>query len=340
MQFQNVMVTGATGFIGSNLVRHLKSMSLAHSIYGLSRSAKGDRALLDVGVNPIRFDLETGLGDDLPEQVDVVFHLAGKLAGTLSGMLKVNQGGTERLLQTLAKTNQRTIFIALSSIAASGPGDKQVVRKEADEVAPISDYGRSKLAGERMALSYCDRFAVSIIRPGIVFGPGDKEFIRLLQTMKLLHLNPMIGRGKAPLSFIEVNDLVTLMTLVATNGERAESLSAQGDSRNGIGVYNAASSDFLSLKELGSLFADTTKRSVYSVPFPKSIGFCLGYAGELFSSLFHQPTTLTRDKIREACAASWRVDSSKAENQLGWKRATARESLGRWIEEAQRMNLL
>jgi nucleoside-diphosphate-sugar epimerase len=340
MQLQKAIVTGATGFIGSNLVRRLKSNSFAESIYGLSRSEQGDRKLIDLGVLPIRYDLEKGHGDSFPKNIDVVFHLAGKLSGTLDSMLRVNESGTELLMKSLAEDNQHATFVTLSSIAAAGPGKKLGNRQESDAPSPISDYGRSKLAGERMALSYADRFSVSIIRPGIVYGPGDKEFLRLLQTMNRLHLNPMIGKGDSPLSFIEVSDLVELMILVAERGERALALTHSGDSHQGVGVYNAASDDFLTLMELGRLFSETSKRSVVSVPFPKSIGYCLGYAGELFSSVFKQPITLTRDKIREASAESWRVDSSKAVSQLGWQRLSTRESLGRWIEEAQRQKLL
>ena len=340
MQFQKALVTGATGFIGSNLVRQLKANSFADSIFGLSRSEKGDKKLRDIGVIPIRFDLETGRGDPLPKNFDVVFHLAGKLSGSLEGMLKVNEHGTQTLLESLTEDHNQTTFVALSSIAAAGPGKKLGNRLECDPPSPISDYGRSKLAGERASLSFANRCSISLIRPGIVYGPGDKEFLRLLQTMNRLRLNPMIGLGNAPLSFIEVSDLVELMILVARRGERAGSLTPNGDSEQGTGVYNAASDDFLTLRDLGRLFSKTTKKSVISVPFPKAIGYGLGFAGELFSSLFHQPSTLTRDKIREASAESWRVDSSKAVNQLGWQRLSTSESLGRWIEEAQQRKLL
>ncbi|MFN7876047.1 MAG: NAD-dependent epimerase/dehydratase family protein [Pirellula sp.] len=340
MQFQKALVTGATGFIGSNLVRQLKSNSFAESIFGLSRSEQGDKKLRDIGVIPIRFDLETGRGDALPKNFDVVFHLAGKLSGTLDSMLKVNEHGTRTLLESLTESLNQTTFVALSSIAAAGPGKKLGNRKECNPPSPISDYGRSKLAGERASLNFAKRCSVSLIRPGIVYGPGDKEFLRLLQTMNRIRLNPMIGLGDAPLSFIEVSDLVELMILVARRGERAGSLTPNGDADHGMGVYNAASDDFLTLRELGGLFSEITQKSVISVPFPKAIGYCLGYAGELFSSLFHQPITLTRDKIREASAESWRVDSSKAVTQLGWQRLSTRESLGQWIERAQRQKLL
>jgi nucleoside-diphosphate-sugar epimerase len=340
MQLRKALVTGATGFIGSNLVRQLKSKSFAESIFGLSRSEQGDKKLKDLGVIPIRHDLETGQGDPIPTDFDVVFHLAGKLSGSLESMLKVNQHGTQKLLESLTENDEHTTFVALSSIAAAGPGKKLGNRQESDPPSPISDYGRSKLAGERAAFAFSNRCSVSLIRPGIVYGPGDKEFLRLLQTMNRIRLNPMIGLGDSPLSFIEVTDLVELMILVALRGERASSLTQHGDSHQGTGVYNAASDDFLTLKELGHLFSETTKKSVISIPFPKTIGYCLGYAGELFSSLFHQPITLTRDKIREASAESWRVDSSKAVNQLGWQRLSTRESLGRWIEEAQQRKLL
>ncbi len=129
--------------------------------------------------------------------------------------------------------------------------------------------------------------------------------------MNRLRLNPMIGLGNAPLSFIEVSDLVELMILVARRGERAGSLTPNGDSEQGTGVYNAASDDFLTSEILDVCFPRQPK-SLSSLSHSPSDWLRLGFAGELFSSLFHQPSTLTRDKIREASAESWRVDSSKA----------------------------
>ena len=344
MPFRNALVTGATGFIGSNLVKQLKACSFAERIYGLSRSERGDKFLAENDIVPVRYDLELGQGQRLPE-VDVVFHLAGKLSGSLDGMLKVNEHGTRLLLSALSQSEQPDsqpppVIVGLSSIAAAGPGKKRDNRREADSPQPISDYGRSKLAGERILYSFHKRFPISVIRPGIVFGPGDKEFLRLLQAMHRLRLNPVIGKGDSPLSFVEVSELVRLMMLVADSGERVDALTESGDSLDGHGIYNAASDDFLTLREIGQLFSSTLGRTVLAVPFPKSIGYCLGYMGEIASIVLRNPMTLTRDKIREACAESWRVDSSKATEQLGWQRMLTRESLADWIKQAERSKLL
>jgi nucleoside-diphosphate-sugar epimerase len=342
MPFRKALVTGATGFIGSNLVTHLRSS--VDVVYGFSRSEAGDKKLIESGVVPVRFDLEkpeqAQFPGELRDGLDVVFHLAGKLAGTLDSMLQVNDKGTERLLNVLSEHNCRPVFVALSSIAAGGPSRVGEARRESDPPQPISDYGRSKLAGERVTARYADKFPVSIVRPGIVYGPGDKEFIRLLQSMKRLLLNPMIGSGRSPLSFIEVSELVQLLLLVAERGERVQSANEDGVCIDGIGIYNASTEDVLSLRDLGKLFSTTLNRPVLSIPFPKMVGFGLGFAGEVFSSLTKTPLTLTRDKIREASAASWQVDSEKAVKQLGWQRARTEDSLRRWIQRALELGLL
>ncbi|XZE22301.1 NAD-dependent epimerase/dehydratase family protein [Pirellulaceae bacterium SH449] len=342
MRFRKALVTGATGFIGSNLVKHLRSS--VDVVYGFSRSETGDKKLIETGVVPIRFDLEkpeqVQFPGEIREGLDVVFHLAGKLAGTLDSMLQVNEKGTERLLQVLSEHHCRPIFVALSSIAAAGPARLGEARRESDSPQPVSDYGRSKLAGERVAASYADKFPVSIVRPGIVYGSGDKEFIRLLQSMKRLYLNPMIGRGQSPLSFIEVGELVQLLLLVADRGERVQAANDDGDSIDGKGVYNASTEDALSLRDLGRLFSSTLNCPVLSIPFPKTVGFGLGFAGEIFSSVTKTPLTLTRDKIREASAASWQVNSEKAVEQLGWQRSRTEDSLRNWILQALELGLL
>jgi nucleoside-diphosphate-sugar epimerase len=281
-------------------------------------------------------DLESSESLSSIPDVDVFFHVAGRLSGSQRELLAVNEIGTKHLARTLAARSKPPIVVGLSSIAAAGPSNPSEGRSENLPPMPVSNYGKSKLAGERVLASHFCDLPISIVRPGIVFGPGDREFLKILQAMNRVFLNPMIGWGRAPLSFIEVSDLVRLLVLVAEKGERISQVNAHGDPLDGIGIYNAASPDPLSLLQLGRLFARSLHRPVLPLPLPPFLAFAVGLAGEWFSQLTKSPSTLTRDKIREAIAEGWMVKVDKAISQLGWSCPSINDVMTHWIVRAKR----
>jgi nucleoside-diphosphate-sugar epimerase len=342
MQLKRILVTGATGFIGKNLAMRL--VDSGHKVFGSSRSEARDADLEEIGVEPIRMHLETDASWHVPP-VDIVFHLAGRLAGTLEELVAVNGDGTGRLLRRITEArdgspNGLPVFVLLSSLAASGPSTRSRPKQESDPPTPISDYGRSKLAGERAASNYAEvGFPVSIVRPGIVFGPGDKEFLRILQSMYRIFLSPAVGGGQSPLAFAEVGELADLLMLIAERGERVSKRTIDGDPWSGSGIYNAASPGVLSLRSLGSLFARTLDRPVLPLWIPKPLGWLFGWGREVYSRLLKQPLTLTRDKMREALAESWAANPRKA-IELGWQPKDIESSMSEWILKAKSKRLL
>ena len=69
---------------------------------------------------------------------------------------------------------------------------------EADAPEPISNYGRSKLAGEQEALAFADKVPTTIVRPGIVFGPRNKQLLPIFKTIKYLNLHVVPGYHPPP----------------------------------------------------------------------------------------------------------------------------------------------
>ncbi|AMV30467.1 dTDP-6-deoxy-L-talose 4-dehydrogenase (NAD(P)(+)) [Pirellula sp. SH-Sr6A] len=341
---QAILITGSTGFVG----RHLTAALVQHGmeVYGTSRSAAGDEVLRSAGCHPVRIDLERASFPLTPgalPDVGTVFHLAGKLSGSPEEMNAVNQVGTKKIADYYARHGAGTRLIHVSSVAAGGPSSESCPKKESDPSKPISHYGMSKLAGEEIVRQFASSLPSTIIRPGIVFGPGDKEFLRLIKALYRVRLNPLIGTGRQPLAFVEVSDLITLLLRCMDRGERI----ASDDRPNGAapilgqGIYNAADAEPLSIYELGRIFREATGRLVLPLRMPASLAWCLGALGEGTAKLTRMSSTLTRDKIREATASGWWVSPEKAARQLDWApKMPLRETMKAWIVDCMHQGLL
>jgi nucleoside-diphosphate-sugar epimerase len=313
-------------------------------VIATSRNRTSDETILGVGAQPIRVDLASDSLDLLSETVprtDLVFHLAGQLSGSPSELNRVNVDGSSKIAAVCSKWPQPPIFVSLSSVAAGGPSTHQTPKDETAIPCPISNYGKSKLEGERAIAKFFREMPVSIVRPGIIFGPGDREFNRLLQSMYRAFLNPLVRGGRQPLAIIEVSDLIRLLVAVAEKGERVESITHEGDPVRGVGVYYAAATEPISLRQLGAIFSSTLKRPVIPLPVVPSVAWMLGLIGEQWSVLTKSKSTLNRDKIREALANGWWVDVSKAVSQLNWRPTHSIEDEMRiWIQRAKEQRLL
>ena len=188
-----VVVTGATGFVGSHLCAVLRAAG--YEVAALGRAETG----------------ELGPGTDwspwLDDGVDCVFHLAGRAhvmrdtaASPAAAYDAVNRGATDALARQAAAAGVRRI-VYMSSVKALTEAGADV---PADAPArPEDDYGRSKLAAE-LALRAVPRLEHVILRPPLVYGPGVKgNFIRLIR---------LVDRG-VPLPLASVRNRRSMISL-------------------------------------------------------------------------------------------------------------------------------
>jgi len=220
-----VLVTGATGFIGHHLVHAL--LEKGDRVGCLVRPTSDTRRLpteqvsLTIGDVTDPASLQAAL-----EDIDVVYHLAGALtAMSREAFLAVNEAGTRNLAEACARTASSPILIILSSLAAAGPNPDDQPRNEQDPDAPVSKYGRSKLAGERAARESSTRVPLTIVRAPIVFGEWDRDVFKMFWLVKLgVHLIPV--RPHQRYSLIHASDVANLLIHAAARGERAVAESA------------------------------------------------------------------------------------------------------------------
>lgn len=180
-----IAVTGATGFIGRHLVSHLES--------------RGD------AVGKVGRPLEREALRQAFRGADTVVHLAGVVSTTRDEeYLEVNVDGARAVAEAAGESGARLVHI--SSLAAAGPAPPDAPRAEEDPPAPMTAYGRSKLEGEH-AIMAVPGLPWTILRPGVVYGPGDRALLPLF-VLASRGVLPLIGRATAAYTFVHVSDLV------------------------------------------------------------------------------------------------------------------------------------
>jgi nucleoside-diphosphate-sugar epimerase len=182
---RRVAVTGSSGFIGRHVVEHLEARGTA--------------------VVALRRPFERAALLDAMRDVDAVVHLAGVVSALREqDYIAANVDGTRVVAEACGMAG--VPLINISSLAAAGPASPRAPRSEEDPPAPINAYGRSKLGGER-AIAGIDGLRWTSIRPGVVYGPGDRALLPVF-TVAARGFMPLVGRLDAAYSFIHVRDLV------------------------------------------------------------------------------------------------------------------------------------
>ncbi len=303
------LLTGGTGFIGSHLAEALSAAGI--EVYALVRDPARIKFLSGINVHLVVGDLASV--PDLPPDLDWVFHLAGLTkALKKEDYYNVNQKGTASLFEALASQRQRPKIIHVSSLAAAGPSDKAAGRTEDEPPAPVSPYGRSKLAGEGEALARKERFPLIVIRVGAVFGPRDQDFLKFFGTVAR-GLLPAFGRRPQPMCVCYVRDLVEALLLAARMELPSGTI---------LNIGNAAPSDFT---EIGRLSAGLLGRRVRRVVIPLPAMGAIARLSDVWSRVSGKPTPINRHKYRELRQPGWTADVSKARALLGFEAKTSLE---------------
>jgi nucleoside-diphosphate-sugar epimerase len=301
-----VLVTGATGFVGSHLAERLLQTGV--EIRCIARRSSSLRYLPGSGVDLHYADLAAGTGlEEAVEGVRTVFHVAGVTKALLPGeYYEGNVTATENLLRACERLGAAGLrFVHVSSLAATGPSPDGVPLDEDAEPHPLTDYGRSKLAAENAVRSSGLAQNAVIVRPPVVYGPRDTDVFQVFRSV-CRGLMVRIGREEALFSYVYVKDL-------------AEALAAAAESPCAGGkTYFAANPDPVTWTHFGITAAAIMGRRVRDIALPPAVALAAGRLAELASKFRGKPGIVSRDKVREALCRYWVCGTSRARRDLGF----------------------
>ena len=318
-----IVVTGASGFIGTRLVERLRSEGHEVTVLLHLREA-ADQSL--EGLPLIRADVTQ------PESLqgkfahcDTVFHLAGcTIARSRADFFQVNHDGTANVARACAEEPSPPKLLFVSSLAAAGPARGGHPLAESAPAAPVSDYGRSKWEAEKFLLEFSERLPIQIVRPPAVMGEADPHMLGLFKTAKA---GWVFTPGWTPFrySMIHVDDLVRGMIHVAS---QPEVLTNPGPSTSDVispaparpGLVHLSQSPPMTFPETARVVRDLFGGgAVRTVGLPKSLCWLLAGTNSLAASLLRIRPLLNLDKMREAMAGEWMADSTHLTEELGFE---------------------
>lgn len=215
-----ILITGGTGFIGSQLA--LRCLAQHDQVVVLGRentdAEKQNRARIESKGATMVFGSVTdkALLADVTQGIDIVFHLAAaQHEANIPDQVfhDVNVTGTRNLLEACIAAGVKR-FIYGSTIGVYGCPTEPV--NEFSPCEPVNIYGKTKLAAETAVLAYKDRIPLVVIRISETYGPGDRRLLKLFRAItKKAFIK--IGSGKNLHQLIYIDDLITGMLKAATS---------------------------------------------------------------------------------------------------------------------------
>lgn len=303
---ETAFVTGATGFVGLNLVEQL--LARGWRVVALHRAGSDLKYLS-------RMPAEHALGDitdapsllrALPEGVDAVFHVAGDInlwSRRNAAQDRINIEGTRHMVAAaLARRARR--FVHTSSISAYG-----LQRGRLDERTPMLgkystvNYNRSKhLAEEEVRAGIARGLDAVILNPGAILGPYDTRGYARLVAMVAAGTLPGVPPGALP--FCDVREVAKAHVAAFERGARGENY-----------LLGGTDATFLELvREMGAAL----RKPVPSRATPAWVLRALGAIGALRGAIFGTEPRLTPEMARQA-ARELTCDCSKAMRDLGYR---------------------
>jgi nucleoside-diphosphate-sugar epimerase len=291
MTARRALLTGATGFVGGHVARAL--CDEGWSVRALVRSDPSRAPLLaGLPIEFVRGDLSAAAQlDEAARGCAAVVHVAGVVkARTLDDYREVNVRATERLAAAAARAAPESVFVLVSSQAAAGPARNGRPVTASDPARPVSWYGVSKLEGEE-AVRRAFPGAAIVLRPGVVYGPGDTGLLTFFR-MAARGLVAVPG-GRRRIQIVEA--------------ERVARAIARAAGRADLGRRTAFLCDRepVAIRRLAGEIARLAPRPARLIGVPDPVVRLAGAAETVREAITRRSRPFNADKARELLAGEW-----------------------------------
>lgn len=266
------LVTGANGFIGSELVIALDRMGYELRLLSRRQFKNFDTIICNIEKERIP--------ENALESVDIVFHLAGyahdidNSKNSEKLYYEVNVNATIELLNISIKKKVKK-FIYISSVKAGGSSSAKKILSEIDQINPDNVYGLTKKAAEDEILRIASgsKIDVSIIRPALVYGDNMKgNLAKMLESIRSGWFPPLPETSNMR-SMVSVLDLIDAILFINLNQK----------SRNEI--YIVTDGNYYSSREIYEVLCLVSEKQIPRWKLPKVVFYLIASIGNIFRFL-------------------------------------------------------
>lgn len=311
---ESILITGASGFIGSFIVE--EALKRKFGVWAGIRSSSSREYLKNRKIHILELDFAHP--NELRAQLsghkgtynkfDYIIHCAGVTKCTdRNDFDRVNFLQTKYFVDTLRDLNMiPKQFIFISTLSVFGPVREKSYTPicEDDEPSPNTAYGLSKLKAE-IYLQSIPGFPYVIYRPTGVYGPREKDYYLMAKSIRQ-HIDFSVGFHRQDLTFVYVRDIVQAVFLGIDKGiSRRAYFLADGQ------VYQSRAFSDLIKKELGNPF-------VIRLKCPLIILKVVSLLAEFWAKRRNTASTLNSDKYRIMKQRNWQCDITPAVRELGF----------------------
>ncbi len=311
---ESVLVTGASGFIGSFIVE--EALARGMEVWAAVRKSSSRAFLTDSRIHFIEFTLSDpgALRKELDgKRFDYVVHAAGVTkCKDKEEFHRTNTLGTMHLVEALLDTSpELKRFVYLSSLSIFGPIREQQPYtdiKDSDTPKPNTQYGRSKLAAEQFLDSLAANgkaFPYVVLRPTGVYGPREHDYFMMAKSISQ-HVDFAAGYRQQDITFVYVTDVVQAVFLALEKGRiGGKYFLTDGE------VYQSRTFSDLLQKELGNPWLLRVKAPIWLLRV-------VTFFGDYWGRLTGKVTALNNDKYHIMRQRNWRCDIQPARDELGY----------------------
>jgi nucleoside-diphosphate-sugar epimerase len=302
-----ILLTGATGFVGSHIAQYLSKPH--HEVICLIRETSKIKWIKELPLQICRGSLyDPQTYRNLIPECEYILHVAGVTkAKKIDDYYLGNFETTKRLLETtkeMAKGLKK--FLLVSSQAAAGPSPSDQPIDESFPCQPVSVYGKSKLMAEQITLDYKKIFPVTIIRPPVVYGPRDTDVFLIFKYINK-GINLRVDKIDQLVSIVYVEDLVKGIVEAACSPQTSGK------------IYFLCEDTGYRWSQIVGLAGEILNKKCLTVKVPYIIAYALAFAIEKAISLTNKSTILSREKMREIKHPYWVVSPQRAMKDFSYQ---------------------